>query len=412
MPVRVWLRTQWMLSQFGSVDNKLFGKLPVDEENVFDESAPSTSTKKSKSKRKHKQKKGKRSSPEPSRLETNLEGTQQATEEQPETTEVTEISEVFETPDPVAASEIQDTSEELASDISVASSKVVPHPEPETKGSPKMMESEDQQAELVVWKRQQKQTSGSAGASEEGHAPQLTDRRGYLLKGVQTNFPYKGVPTEQQLAAVAGQNTVTASLSPQTPVSLSISATSFGTARSSLSPSVPLPSSSPVQFFTPMSSPAEKKESDDEMGAQRSECKQANTLGELGPIVEEQEEVEVEIRYPVPKRGDELYLSGKFPRHRYPRRSSSLLTFELDPEEYTRECMEVVTKLPRRRSFNRAFEMGMYVITSYNNLSVPKLTMSQGSSSIRERQSRLPRPTLHRPPAPSVTGSRQTMPSL
>ncbi|KAJ5138738.1 uncharacterized protein N7515_003586 [Penicillium bovifimosum] len=318
MPARVWLRTMWMASQIGSIDKKLFGKLPVDEEKCSDESALSPPSKKSKKKHKRKQKKGKRTSPGRSMLEANEEETQQATERQV-TTEVTEISETLE---PVAASEAQSPTEELATDIPVASSEVVSHPEPESLDPPKRMESGGEQVDLVVQESKQKEASAFAGASGEVHTPQFTRRRGYLLKGVQTNFPYKGVPTEQQLATVAGQNPVTASLSPRTPSSLPISATSFGTAGSNLSPSTLLPSSSPAQFFTPMGSPADERD----------------ILGELGPIVEE--EVEVEIRYPVPNKGDELSFS--------------------DSEEYTRDCMEGANLPPRSRFSFHAFPSGLF----------------------------------------------------
>ncbi|KAJ5544989.1 hypothetical protein N7535_006623 [Penicillium sp. DV-2018c] len=195
---------------------------------------------------------------------------------------------------------------------------------PEHTGS--MMESDGRQVDLVVRESQQKPTSASAGANEEGQTNQISRRRGYLLRGVQTNFPHRGISTEQQLATVAGQSTVTASLSPRTPGSLAISASSLSTAWFNLSPSVPLLPSSPVQFLTSMSSPTDKRKSDNELKVRN-------------PTVKE-EEVEVEIRSPIPYKGGELCLS--------------------DPEEYARGCMEVASQRPRKRSSFHAFQPGLF----------------------------------------------------
>lgn len=181
------------------------------------------------------------------------------------------------------------------------------------------------------------------------------NRRVDLLSGVQ-DIARQDVPTEQQLAAVAGQQTVNAPRSPTTPItSNDLTAPfspSFETARTHLSPHTPLPSFSLSSFFTPMSSPW-KKEDEGEGGVQVEESEPAETSDELCFTPRGDE---VGLRCPVSDNRDEVWFSGK------------LLTLDividaaanyyLDPEEYLggHEAQEPV--LCRSQSFDVA-SLGM-----------------------------------------------------
>ncbi|KAJ9489843.1 hypothetical protein VN97_g3447 [Penicillium thymicola] len=182
------------------------------------------------------------------------------------------------------------------------------------------------------------------------------NRRVDLLSGVQ-DIARQDVPTEQQLAAVAGQQTVNAPRSPITPTTPnSLTAPlspSFETARTHLSSHSSLPSSSLSSFFTPMST-SWKKEDEGEGGVQAEEDEPAGTWDELCFTPQGDE---VELRCPVSDNRDEVWFSGK------------LLTLDiildapanyyLDSEEYPggHEAQEPV--LRRSRSFDVA-SLGLF----------------------------------------------------
>lgn len=153
--------------------------------------------------------------------------------------------------------------------------------------------------------------SGSgSGKKDAGHvADQHGDnQRVDLLSGVQ-DIARQDVPTEQQLAAVASQQTVNASRSPTTPLTpndlTAPFSPSFETARTHLSPHTPLPSSSLSSFFTPMGTPW-KKEDEGEGGVQAEENEPSETSDELcfAPRGDE-----VGLRCPVSDNRDEVWFS-------------------------------------------------------------------------------------------------------
>ncbi|KAJ5415695.1 hypothetical protein N7465_004390 [Penicillium sp. CMV-2018d] len=192
-----------------------------------------------------------------------------------------------------------------------------------------------------------KRTSGLSGSDSgkkdadhvTGHITDHRDdqhgdnRRVDLLPGMQ-DIARQDVPTEQQLAAVAGQQTVNAPGTPITPISPNDLTTplslSFETARTHLSPHTPLPSSSLSSFFTPMGTPW-KKEDEGEGGVQAEEDEPAETSDELCFTPRGDE---VGFRCPVSDNRDEVWFS--------------------DPEEYLggHEAQEAV--LRRSQSFDVA----------------------------------------------------------
>lgn len=219
-------------------------------------------------------------------------------------------------------------------------------------------------------KRKGKRTSGLSGSDsgkkDADHATDhITDyvtdhcddqngdnRRVDLHSGVQ-DIARQDVPTEQQLAAVAGQQTVNAPRSPTTPTTpnnmTSPLSPLFETARTHLSSHSSLPSSSLSSFFTPMSTSWKKEEG----GVQAEEDEPAGTWDELCFTPQGDE---VELRCPVSDNRDEVWFSGE------------LLTLDiildaaanyyLDPEEYLdgHEAQEPV--LRRSQSFDVA-SLGM-----------------------------------------------------
>jgi hypothetical protein len=151
-----------------------------------------------------------------------------------------------------------------------------------------------------------KHMSSAVGATiEEKHDTKQrkpTNRRGYS-QGVYADIAHQDVPTEQQLATVACQATVHASLSPATPIALEAQMNSpLETARTHLSPSPSLPSTTLSQFFTPI----EEENGEVEVKAKQSEPGDLNSNLCLTPP---EEENEVEFRWPVS--GAELCESGK-----------------------------------------------------------------------------------------------------
>lgn len=188
--------------------------------------------------------------------------------------------------------------------------------------------------------------SGSgSGKKDAGHvADQHGDnQRVDLLSGVQ-DIARQDVPTEQQLAAVASQQTVNASRSPTTPLTpndlTAPFSPSFETARTHLSPHTPLPSSSLSSFFTPMGTPW-KKEDEGEGGVQAEENEPSETSDELcfAPRGDE-----VGLRCPVSDNRDEVWFS--------------------DPEEYLGGHKAQEPVLRRCQSFDVA-SLGMQSHITY-----------------------------------------------
>lgn len=182
---------------------------------------------------------------------------------------------------------------------------------------------------------------------------------GGLLPGVQ-DIARQDVPTEQQLAAVAGQQTVSASRFPTTPDDLTTPfSPSFETARTHLSPRTPLPSSSLSSFFTPTSASWKKDEDEGAGGVKAEGNEPAESSDELRQIPRGDE---AGLRYPVSNNRDEVWFSGK------------LLTlyiivdaaanYYLDPEEYHggHEAQDPV--LRRSESFDMA-SLGMSLHFTY-----------------------------------------------
>ncbi|KAJ5972278.1 uncharacterized protein N7479_002196 [Penicillium vulpinum] len=330
LPVRIWLHIQRLMSKTGDIDNKLFGKLPVNE------NYPLFTRRKNKGKKISKKlpKRGRESS----------------------------------------------TAEEGSSEDGKLNASVVPSPEPpmleqkdkmETVGSQELIEGESTdevltQKELIkkvltltidtqesnrklkVGKR----TPGSFGASGASvasfisgsdigkkDADQLTDRSddqgGDLLLGVQ-DIARKDVLTEQQLAAVAGQQAVNASRFNITPGDLTTPLSpSFETARSHLSPHTPLPSSSLSSFFTPTSTPRKYEDNwGEEVKAEGNEPAEISDQLGLTPRGDE-----AGLRCPVSNNGGKLWFS--------------------DQEEYIggHKAQELV--LRRRKSFDMA-SLGLF----------------------------------------------------
>jgi hypothetical protein len=138
---------------------------------------------------------------------------------------------------------------------------------------------------------------------------QLGDnQRDGLLPGVHDIAP-QDVLTEQQLAAVAGQQTVNASRVPITPIdSTTPFSPSFETARTHLSPRTPLPSSSFSSFFTPTSALWKIDEDPGEETVQAEGNEPAKASDELCLTPQG---AEVGLRCPVSDNRGEVWFSGK-----------------------------------------------------------------------------------------------------
>ncbi|CAI7645513.1 unnamed protein product [Penicillium glandicola] len=330
LPVRIWLRIQWLVSKTGDVDNKLFGKLLINDN--------SSSSKK----KKNKGKKAKKSSKCSSKRAR-------------------------------ASSRSEESSEDEASD-----EEVVPSPEPsvlgqehemETMGSQELTKEESAKEELTTQeltekdstkrvptltidtqksnrrskgKGRGKRTPGSSGSDRgKKEADKSTNQRGDdqggdLLPGVQ-DIARQDVPAEQQLAAVAGQQPVSASRFPITPSDVATPlSSSFETARTHLSPHTPLPSSSLSAFFTPTSISCTKDEDDGEREVKAEENEPAEISDQLRFTPQGDEDG---LRCPVSNNRDEVWFS--------------------DPEEYLggHEVQEAV--LRRRGSFDVA-SLGLF----------------------------------------------------
>ncbi|KAJ5823221.1 hypothetical protein N7447_005561 [Penicillium robsamsonii] len=315
LPVRVWLRIQWLMAKTGDIDNQLFGKLPIDD------NCPSSTKKRNKGKKQSKR------LPKRARESSTIEG----------------------------SSEHENTN-----------ASVVPSPEPsalgqehtmETVGSQgltkKLAKEESTQQELIKrgatlridtqksnrrskGKGKRKCTPSSPGSpgsnSGKKDADQSTEcgDQPDLLPGVQ-HIARQEVPIEQQLAAVAGQQAVNASWLP-TPNDLTTPlSASFETARSHISPHTPLPLSSLSCFFTPTSTPRKKAEDDVEGEANEAKIGPAEISDQLRLTPQG---VKVGLRGPVSNNKDEVWFS--------------------DPEEYLggHEVQEQV--LHRSESFDVA----------------------------------------------------------
>ncbi|KAJ5169455.1 uncharacterized protein N7500_002238 [Penicillium coprophilum] len=271
LPVRIWLRIQWLVAKTGDIDNQLFGGLPFDQN-------PSPSTKRNKGKKQSK------------RLPKRAEEGNSADEK--------------------------------------SNASVVPSPEPsvlgqehtmETMGSQESTKKESTQQELTKkvstlridtqksirrskgkGKGKRKCTPGLSSSSGcntgKKDTADFTDQRDDQcdsLPGVQDSAR-QDVPTEQQLAAVAGPQTVNASRLP-TPNDLTTPlSSSFETAQTHLSPHTPFPSSSLSCFFTPMDIPWKKDEDDGERERFRISCfslRGGDEIGLGGPVSNKRDEV-------------------------------------------------------------------------------------------------------------------------
>ncbi|OQE42914.1 hypothetical protein PENCOP_c003G04982 [Penicillium coprophilum] len=295
LPVRIWLRIQWLVAKTGDIDNQLFGGLP------FDENSPPSIKKRNKGKKQSKRlskrtrefssaeegnsadEKSNASdvpSPEPSVLgqEHTMEtvGSQESTKKEPTQQELTK----------------------RVSTLRIDTQKSNRRSKGKGKGKGKCTPGSSSSSGCNTGKKDTAKSTGQRG-----------DRRDSLLE-VQ-DIAQQDVPTEQQLAAVAGPQTVNTSRLP-TPNDLTTSlSSSFETAQTHLSPHTPFPSSSLSCFFTPMDIPWEKDEDD----------------GEREVNADKNEPAEISDQLLLTPRGDKIELGGPVSNKRDKVRFS-------DPEEY------------------------------------------------------------------------------
>ncbi|KXG50867.1 uncharacterized protein PGRI_064390 [Penicillium griseofulvum] len=313
LPVRIWLRTQWLVAITGDVDNGLFGKLSVGG------NYPSSIKKRNKG-RKQSKKLPKRAR-ESFKAEGNSEGEK-------------------------------------------SNASVAPSPEPlvvgqentmETMGSHEVKEESTQQEltkrvstlriDTQKSNRRSKEkgrgectpdlSGSSVSPSDSGKkdADEFTGRPGNqreLLPGVQ-DIARQDVATEQQLAAVADQQTVNASRFPKPSDLTTPLSSSFETARTHLSPNTPFPSSALSCYFTPTTIP----------------WKEYAVDGEDGVHAEENEPAEISDRLSLTPRGDEVGLLGSVSNNR------DEVCFS-DPEEYLGGHKAQQPVLRRSESFDVA----------------------------------------------------------
>ncbi|KAF4771050.1 hypothetical protein HAV15_012390 [Penicillium sp. str.  len=343
LPVRIWLRIQCMIAETGDAgDSKLFGKLIADHNPPFRRKNKGRMASKNMPNRAQESSTAEEGSSKDEKSDASVvPSTRQSVLGQEHTMELMGSQEL--------------TEEELLHEES-------PHEESTEKGLTKRVSTltidtqKSNKRSKGKGKRKGKRMSGLSGSDSgkkdadhvTGHSTDyVTDqrddqhgdnRRVDLLSGVQ-DIARQDVPTEQQLAAVAGQQTVNAPRSPTTPItSNDLTAPfspSFETARTHLSPHTPLPSFSLSSFFTPMSSPW-KKEDEGEGGVQVEESEPAETSDELCFTPRGDE---VGLRCPVSDNRDEVWFS--------------------DPEEYLggHEAQEPV--LCRSQSFDVA-SLGLF----------------------------------------------------
>ncbi|KAF7527795.1 hypothetical protein PCG10_002266 [Penicillium crustosum] len=343
LPVRIWLRIQWMIAETGDTgDSKLFGKLIADHNPPFRRKNKGRMASKNMPNRAQESSTAQEGSSKDEKSDASVvPRTRQSVLGQEHTMEIMGSQEL--------------TEEELLHEES-------PHEESTEKGLAKRVSTltidtqKSNKRSKGKGKRKGKRTPGwsgsDSGKKDADHVTRhikecVTDQRGDqhcdnqrvdLLSGVQ-DIARRDVQTEQQLAAVAGQQTVNAPRSPITPITpnglTAPFSPSFETARTHPSPHTPLPSSSLSPFFTPMSTPW-KKENRGEGGVQAEENEPAEDSDELCSTPRGDE---VGIRCPVSDNRDEVWFS--------------------DPEEYLggHEAQEPV--LRRSQSFDPA-SLGLF----------------------------------------------------
>lgn len=354
LPVRIWLRIQWMIAETGDVgDSKLFGKLIADHNPPFSRKNKGRMASKNMPNRAQESSTAEEGSSKDKKSDASVvPSTQQSVLWQEHTMETTGSQELTEedmsheelTQEKHESTQHESTEKGLTKRVSTLTI--------DTQKSNKRSKGKG--------KGKGKRTPGSSGSDGKKDADQRDDQHGDdqrvdILSGVQDIAP-QDVPTEQQLAAVASQQTVNASRSPITPITpndlTAPFSPSFETARTHLSPHTPLPSSSLSSFFTPMSTPW-KKEDEGEGEVQAEENEPAEISDELCFTPRGDE---VGLRCPVSDNRDEVWFSGK------------LLTpdiiidtpanYYLDPEEYLGGHKAQEPVLRRHQSFDVA-SLGM-----------------------------------------------------
>ncbi|KGO78381.1 hypothetical protein PITC_068440 [Penicillium italicum] len=291
LPVRIWLRMQWMISEARDTESKLFGKLLVENNSLsstkknkgkkaskeFPESAPEPSTAEEGSCENAKSEVSAMPSPEQSVLgqEHTMEtvGSQELTEEVSIHEELTKKESTREELplEPLAREDF--TQHESTQQESTEQKST---PKGFTRGASTLTIDTKKSNRRSKGKRKGKgkRTPGSSGSDtgkkDADHVTDhitdhVKDQRGDnqgddLLPGVQ-DIARQDVKTEQQLATVAGQQPVNTPRSPITPNDLNTPfSPSFETARTHFSPHTPHPSSSLSSFFTPISVSRKKED--------------------------------------------------------------------------------------------------------------------------------------------------------
>ncbi|EKV04681.1 hypothetical protein PDIG_87660 [Penicillium digitatum PHI26] len=245
LPVRIWLRIQWLISETGGSESNLFGKLLVDRNTL-------SSIKKDKGKKASK--KPQKSARKPFTAEEGRSEDEKPYVPAMQTPEESVLGHEH-TMETVGSQEMPQEDFTKQNSTQKVLTKRVSTLTIDTQKSNKRSNSKG--------KGKGKRMPGSSGSdigkknsdhiTDQIDNQRADDRCGDLLPGV-LDIARQHVPTEQQLAAVAGQQTVNAPQSPiypndlSTPISLS-----FETARTHFSPHTPHPSSSLSSFFTPMS---------------------------------------------------------------------------------------------------------------------------------------------------------------
>ena len=301
LPARIWLRTQWIMRKSGNADNKIFNKLA--KSTTTDK--PMHKTRRKKEKKHTKQRKASPKATKDSdgvRETSNVEVTEASNCQEESSYKAGDLGGKLCAPEAgylvlAAGSESvsilgqMKTAETMVETQAVANKSV-------------QSLTIDIKKSNAGWKSEN--TSGAIGATvEEKHGitqNKPTNRRDDS-QGVHTDITHQGVPTEQQLATVAGQTTVHASLSSTIPIVLDSPMTPpFEMARTHLSSPLSLRSTTLSQFFTPI----EEEKGGVEVKAEKSEPGEDQTKLRLTPL---EEEMEVEFRWPVS--GAEMCESGK-----------------------------------------------------------------------------------------------------
>ncbi|KAJ5779372.1 hypothetical protein N7457_007092 [Penicillium paradoxum] len=326
MPVRIWLHTQAIVSQYGPVENTLFNKLSA-HDNVT-----SIAKKKNKGRSRRSRKKSSKNS------------TCKANEEP-------------EAPEELEAQEECDAAKDNISEITEVDSAAVLNPEQPTSGEVDDSVPMGQQGNLTKepptltidtersnkrWKH--KRNSRSDGTTEVKDTHQLTHRRGNSLHGLNTNIPFKSLLAE--FVPFSDQHHTLNSSSPILSGSLQDSASSFETARSQLTPLTSLPSSTPSQFFTPMSAQRENNKEHPEAWKDKLEPEEPPSQ-----------------RSPIPPKKDLVEL------RRLALNTTSELYFS-DPEDYITDSKALKVIRPRKDSAD-AIRLGLFEGLQKNTVSSP-----------------------------------------